>query len=445
MPGIALGINIAVGHPVQEQLQIGVAAGRQPLAVAGIMGIQPHLRLVGVGQTVAVAVHDVAVVAVRLQAGIAGDVNLLVVLGIVALVECHEVVVLLQGDVVGGIDDAHATRQAATLFPAGKLRVDGAGSLSQDAGIHLVVAGQRGSGLLYDGLERCLGTLVLQAAPLHHRLQDILVIGALRVADTLQVEGTLAAVADEAVQVVGIDLPEHVVFPDVAGGSPLAAELKHIAAEVPLADTIAIRRSHEIAVARGIVLGGRSRPEVVVNHIGTVVAVAALVVLAAIDAVGLAPVVDDIIDKLVVHMTVMGAGTDAVEARRAVVAAGKQAVVQCAVLAAPLGSIRTGTLGVARVVEALREDAPLDGGIVGVIHRQVLLHRPREGAMVQDDVVDVLHVEHRHALVGQVAGTEADMAHDAVGAELHLVASQADAAAGCRLSGDGGVALGREA
>ena len=108
MPGIALGINIAVGHPVQEQLQIGVAAGRQPLGVAGIMGIQPHLRLVGVGQTVAVAVHDVAVVAVRLQAGIAGDVNLLVVLGIVALVECHEVVVLLQGDVVGGIDDAHA-------------------------------------------------------------------------------------------------------------------------------------------------------------------------------------------------------------------------------------------------------------------------------------------------------------------------------------------------
>ena len=215
-------------------------------------------------------------------------------------------------------------------------------------------------------------------------------------------------------QVVGIDLTEHVVFPDIAGGCPLAAELKHVAAEVPLANTIAIGSSHEIAAARGVVLGGGPRPEVVVNHVGAVVAVAALVVLAAIDAVGLAPVVDDVVDKLIVHMAVVGAGTHAVEARRAVVAAGKEAVVQRAVLATPLGGIGACALAVARVVESLGEDAPLHGSIIRIVHGQVLLHGPREGAVVQNDVVAVLNIEHGHTAIRQVAGTETDVAHNAV-------------------------------
>ena len=75
----------------------------------------------------------------------------------------------LQGDVVGCVDDAHTSgqRRARRILIARKLRVKGAGGLSQYAGVDLVVAGQRGSGLLSHGLERCLSTLVLQAAPLN--------------------------------------------------------------------------------------------------------------------------------------------------------------------------------------------------------------------------------------------------------------------------------------
>ena len=144
-------------------------------------------------------------------------------------------------------------------------------------------------------------------------------------------------------------------------------------------------------------------------------------------------------------MAVVGAGPDAVEARRAVVATGKEAVVQRAVLATPLGGVGACTLGVARVVESLGEDAPLHSGVVGVVHSEVLLHGPREGAVVQNNVVAVLDVEHRHAVFGQVAGAEAQVAHDAVGGELHLVACQTDAAARCRLSGYGDVGLATQA
>ena len=60
-------------------------------------------------------------------------------------------------------------------------------------------------------------------------------------------------------------------------------------------------------------------------------------------------------------------------------------------------------------------------------------------------MVDVLDVEWRHAACHEVAGAEAYVAHDAVRRQFHLVAGDADAATGGRLSGNGDVALAGEA
>ena len=169
VPSVRLGVNLSVGHTIEEDFQIRVSARSQFLSVAGIVRIQAHLSLVGIRQSVAVRIHHLSVVAVALQAGIAGDVNLLVVCCIVALVEGCKLVVPLQGDVVGCVDDAHTSgqRRARRILIARKLRVKGAGGLSQYAGVDLVVAGQRGSGALHDGLEGVVSTLVLQSAPLN--------------------------------------------------------------------------------------------------------------------------------------------------------------------------------------------------------------------------------------------------------------------------------------
>ena len=116
-------------------------------------------------------------------------------------------------------------------------------------------------------------------------------------------------------------------------------------------------------------------------------------------------------------------------------------MVHRAVFATPLGTVGTSSFRVARVIEGFFEDTPLHGGIVAVVHRQVFFHRPGEGTVVENDVVDVLYVEFRHALVRQVAGTEADMAHDAVRGQFHLVSSNADATARRCLSGNGQIRL----
>ena len=169
VPSVRLGVNLSVGDPIEEYLQVRVSTRCQRSAILGVVGIQAHFSLVGIRQSVAIRIHHLSIVAVALQTGIAGDVNLLVVCCIVALVEGCKLVVPLQGDVVGCVDDAHTSgqRRARRILIARKLRVKGAGGLSQYAGVDLVVAGQRGSGLLSHGLERCLSTLVLQAAPLN--------------------------------------------------------------------------------------------------------------------------------------------------------------------------------------------------------------------------------------------------------------------------------------
>ena len=128
-------------------------------------------------------------------------------------------------------------------------------------------------------------------------------------------------------QVVGIDLLQHLILPDITGGCPLAAQFKLITLKQPLPHSIAIGSTHKVTTARGIVLCCGSWTEIVVNHVGAIIAVAALVVLTAIDAIGFTPVEDNIVDKLVIHMAVVGTCTNAVETWRTVIAVGKQAVV----------------------------------------------------------------------------------------------------------------------
>ena len=61
--------------------------------------------------------------------------------------------------------------------------------------------------------------------------------------------------------------------------------------------------------------------------------------------------------------------------------------------------------------------------------------------MVEDNVIDVFYIQLRHTAVGQVAGAEANMAHDTVAGQFHLIASQADSTAWSRLSGNGQIGL----
>ena len=145
-------------------------------------------------------------------------------------------------------------------------------------------------------------------------------------------------------QVVGIHLLQHLIFPDLAGGRPLASCLKLIALEHPLTYAIAVGGAYEVATARGIVFCRGTRTEVVVNHIGTVVSVAALIILTTIETIGLAPVEDDVVDELIINMTVVGAGTYTIETRCTVVAVGDETMVHRTMLATPLGCVGTGTL-----------------------------------------------------------------------------------------------------
>ena len=56
--------------------------------------------------------------------------------------------------------------------------------------------------------------------------------------------------------------------------------------------------------------------------------------------------------------------------------------------------------------------------------------------MIKDDILYILHVEHRHTLVGQVASTETNMAHNTVRLQLQLIACQTDTPAWSRLTSE---------
>ena len=264
------------------------------------------------------------------------------------------------------------------------LRVTASGSLVDDALVYLVVTRQRGTGLGGDGREGIVGTLVLQTAERVGQGGEQRLVGQLlRRRYRPEVHGTRAAVFHEAVVVVLEHLLEYGVRPEPIHRCILAAQLELIAVEVPLSHLIDVvaRCRDEVTLGFGTLLGGGPRTVVVVNHVDAVVGRRLRRgVLAAVDAVVAAPVEDDVVGKLIVHVQVVlqrfRLVTDTVEARRAAHGVGYETVVHGTVFATPLHAVGAFALDILRVVESLGRDAPLHGGRVGVVECHVLLHRP---------------------------------------------------------------------
>ena len=72
---------------------------------------------------------------------------------------------------------------------------------------------------------------------------------------------------------------------------------------------------------------------------------------------------------------------------------GQQVVMERSWRASPLGTIASDTLLMASVIEAFVNDAPLQGGIMVVVHGDVLLATPAKAAMVDDDVLSILYAD----------------------------------------------------
>ena len=103
-----------------------------------------------------------------------------------------------------------------------ELRVLSSGSLGQQSAVHLVVAGQRGAGLLGDGAEGLVGSLILHAVQGVGQLVEQGLVGQrLRGRHRPEVHGARGVVADEAVVVVLVYLLQLGVAPDAGGRSPL--------------------------------------------------------------------------------------------------------------------------------------------------------------------------------------------------------------------------------
>ena len=157
-------VDEPVGHAVEEHFEVGVSARREAVAVGGVGGVQSGGQLVVVGHAVTVGVQHQLLALVHAEPGpqtrldgLAGS-----------LVKGVELVVALQGDVGGRVDDACSGRGDVAVLRTGKaaaveLRILPSGSLGQQSAVHLVVAGQRGAGLLGDGKEGLVGGLILHA------------------------------------------------------------------------------------------------------------------------------------------------------------------------------------------------------------------------------------------------------------------------------------------
>ena len=106
--------------------------------------------------------------------------------------------------------------------------------------------------------------------------------------------------------------------------------------------------------------------------------------------------------------------THTIEAWRTAIVMGKQTVVHRAALTTPLGTISTLALYILRVIETLREDTPLCSRVLVVIECDVFLHRPSERAMVDNDILNILHTQRRHTAIGEIASTEAEITKNSV-------------------------------
>ena len=88
---------------------------------------------------------------------------------------------------------------------------------------------------------------------------------------------------------------------------------------------------------------------------------------------------------------------------------GQQVMVIRRPTAAPVSAIAVGSLFVSAVAQALADDTPLNGDILSTVYRAALINTPRDGAVVDDNVVvvggsqSVAFVSLRVGLQGYVA------------------------------------------
>ena len=84
----------------------------------------------------------------------------------------------------------------------------------------------------------------------------------------------------------------------------------------------------------------------------------------------------------------------------------------------------------------------MNGCRVGVIHSETLLHGPSKGAVVDNNVFSVFHVEARVTRIGYISGPEANMPYDdVVLAHVNICSCDTDASSGCSLSCDSDVGV----
>ena len=134
--------------------------------------------------------------------------------------------------------------------------------------------------------------------------------------------------------------------------------------------------------------------------------------LAAIAAIA-TPVVDDVVAQI--HALVsLGAGTRTQTGCTAGVMNHEVVMIGCSA-PTPVAAIAVTALGVARIHQALRGDAPLHGDILRAIDGEALVDGPADGTVIDNDILSV-HSTQAVALVGirvgfqsLVAQTETDI------------------------------------
>ena len=102
-------VDAAISNAIEIHLQLGIATGGHLSSIRRVIGIEPFLRLVTVGQTVTIGVHDVFLATAQSKVRIVTELR----------------VVLREGDVRGRVNDTILIGQRSTMI----LRVANAGSL----------------------------------------------------------------------------------------------------------------------------------------------------------------------------------------------------------------------------------------------------------------------------------------------------------------------------
>ena len=193
------------------------------------------------------------------------------------------------------------------------------------------------------------------------------------------------------------------------------------------------------------VLGARTCLVVVVDHVD----VAAT--RAAIASVAIAPVVHHAVAEIhllglqriavlrgVVARPVVAC---AIEAGSTVLHMGNEVVVERSALAAPDAAVAMLALRMTGIGQSLAQRTPLHREVAVVVERSQLVDAPREGAVVEDDVL----VSPTPGCIGSIVDVldlrtaETDVAHDDVVTirEFHGIVTQGDTIARCRLSAHG--------